>query len=73
MDFVAFRFRERSLSIITAVWPMLKTQGFTKRHFWPCACRDTVRIGNLLTRVIAASRHTAREPGEHASTGQRKA
>ena len=53
----------RGLSIISAVWPILKTQGFAERHCWQCACRDTVRIGKMPTQVMTASCHTARAPG----------
>jgi hypothetical protein len=55
----AFRFRERGLSLIAAVWPVLKTQGFVAWHFGPCAGWDTVLIGNVPTHGIAASHHAA--------------
>src|SRR5262249_46399146 len=61
LQFAAFCCCTRGRSISAAVWPVSKTQELVEQHCWPCACRDTVLIGNMPTPVMAALRQAARD------------
>jgi hypothetical protein len=60
LHFAAFRLRTCGLSITVAVWHGLKIQAFAVCYFWEMACRETVLIGNLPTRLLPLSRHAFR-------------
>ena len=57
----AFRLRTCGLSITVAVWHGLKIQAFAVRYFWEMACRETVLIGNLPTRLLPLFHRAVRQ------------